>query len=393
MAYAELPTGERTVNLSRAVASYREAIALFPPDRFPVEHGRIQTALAAALRELGEPAEADRAVTRAVELLAGAGAPADLGAALNNLGLARSDLGRHGEAEEAIRRAIGIFEANGDHRQRLTAMHNLGQVQAAAGDHARAVTTYEEALTTADPEAFPFHWAMLEHSRGVSLTALGRPASAVEAFRSSLRVFTRHRYPFRYALAKNNLGLALAQVGDALSLRLAVGAYEDALAVLDPRLHREQWRQVYRNLELAERALWDLGEGGGRAEHFSRAAAALPEEERIALLRERLGRVFELPEPRRTEALAELDLAALRLPERDAAGLTAAWLRVLMELPDELLTVGLRARFAALAHLDGEARTRGEEILDRTIQQELLAPQRVRVRTILERMGWERPGT
>lgn len=391
LAYAELPTGDRGINLSRAVASYREAAAIFVADRFPVEHARVQNALGAALRDIGEAEEATRALTHAVELLAPGQVPGELGAALNNLGLARSDLDEHPGAIEVLRRAVDIFAAIGDVRQRAISMHNLGQVLAKSGDHLAAADTYARAIAETDPEELPYQWGLLNHALGVSLTARNESRRAAEAFINSLKVFTRQRYPFQCALAKNNLGLACAQIGDVTSLRRAVAAYEDALRLLDPRLHREQWEQAYRNLELAEAALGDLGLGSTRAEHFVALAAEVEEEERALIMRERLTELLGLPEPRRTEALGELDLAAVHLPEDGGRRVTAAWLHVLMELPNDLLVAGLGARLAAHGHLldDGD-RERAEDVLEWAIQNELLAPQRIRVRDTLEMMGYER---
>lgn len=394
LAYAELPTGERAMNLSRAIASYRQAASLFTPQRLPVEHARVQNALGAALREIGSPREAVDACTRAVELLESRAdqAMGELGAALNNLGLARSDVGEHETAAEALRRAVQIFASAGETRQQAMAANNLGQTQAAAGDHAGAVETYEQALTDTDPEDAPYQWGLLQHSLGVSLTALGESQRAAEAFGQSMRVFTRHRYPFQFALAKNNAGLAWAQLGDVTSLRRAVAAYEDALRVLDVRMHREQWEQVYQNLEMAESALADQGHDTSRAEHFVAMLADLDEQSRMDLLRERMMQVFELPESQRDQSLGELDIATLRLDYDAARRVTAAWLNVLMELPNDMLVAGLRARLGAQNYFEDEERRKEvAEVLERTIQEELLSPQRIRVRDTLEMMGYERP--
>lgn len=392
LAYAELPSGDRRTNLQRAVASYRQALKLFGPHRFPVEHARVQTALGAALRELGNSEEAVAACARAVELLAGGQAPGELGAALNNLGLAQSDVGRHEEAISSLGQAVAVFTAAREARQRPMALHNLGQAQAASGDHAAAVETYEQAVLETDDESLPYQWALLQHARGVSLTALGDGRRAAGAFEAALGVFTRQRYPFPHALAKNNLGLAYAQLGDVTSLRRALAAYSDALRLLDPRLHRPQWEQTYRNLELAESALEGQGLKATRTEHFVALLADVDDQERLALLRARLLDLLAQPERQRDEQLAEFDVAVLALDDEQARQVTATWLDVLMELPDDMLIAGLQARMNAHGHLDSdEQREAAAEMLDRVISSELLAPQRIRVRDMLESMGYERP--
>lgn len=391
MAYAERPGGDRQVNLSRAVASYDRALELYRPDRFPQQHSRVQVARGAALRELGQPGEAAAACEQAVALLHAEQQPADRAAALNNLGLARSDLGEHAAAVQALEEAVALFDAAGEMRHYVMALHNLGQAHAAADDHAAAVTAYESAIEATDPQDLPFQWAFFQHSLGVSHSALGDGHAAVEAFRACLRVFTRERHPFQHALAKNNLGLAYAQIGDVPALRRAVASYEDALQVFDTRVHRQLWQQAYHNLELAEQALASAGHDASRTEHFAALLADAPPTQRLSLLRERLQHLLSLPEPRRSEALGELDVAMLRLEEEGAVAVTAAWLDVLMEMPNPELVVALTARLAAHDHLEPEERERASRLLDRVITEELLAPQRIRVRDTLTALGWERP--
>lgn len=392
LAYAELPTGDRELNLSRAVASYERAAELFSPQQHPTEHARVQTARGAALRELGSAQDAVNACATAVELLTDADVPGELGAALNNLGLSHSDVGHHDEAIAALERAITAFDdANEDH-QRAMARHNLGQAQAAAGAHEEAAATYEQALAELDVEEAPYQWGLLQHALGVALSAANQPERATEAFAASLRSFTRQRYPFQFALAKNNYGLAWAQVGGIVPLRRAVASYEDALRVFDVRVHRTQWEQVYRNLEMAESALADLGAETSRAGHFAALLGALEdEEERTRVLRERLEVYFELPDKQRDDALGELSMSALGLDEEALARFTAAWLNVLMELPNDNLVQGLRARLTAQAAADADTARTANEVLDQTIQHQLLSPQRMRVRDTLEMLGWERP--
>lgn len=394
MAHAELPTGDRAMNLSKAISNYEEAAGLFNPDRFPVEHARTQIGRGAALRELGEHRQAAQAFGRALELLD----PADdetapeYGAALNNLGLVRSALGDHEGAVEALERAEVAFARAGQPRQRIMALHNLAQAQDTAGDHPGAAATYERALEDADFEEIPYQWGLLHHGLGVALTAMEEPQRAVEAFTASLRVFTRQRYPFQHALARNNLGLAYAQIGDVTSLRRALASYEDALRLFDVRLHREQWEQVYRNLEMAEAALDEQDHEATRAEHFVAMIADIEDdEERIEALRGRLVSVLELPDPQRTEQAGELFLAGLHLTEPGPRRVTGAWLNVLMELPNEQLLAGLQAVVAAVEHLpEEETKDAVSKMIEMSIREELLAPQRIRVRDTLEYLGYER---
>lgn len=395
LAYAEAPTGNREIRLSRAVANLEAAARLFEGADRPIEHARARNALGASLRELGEPERALEAFRVAADLITARVSPGEHGAAMNNLGLALADMGRYEEAIEAYEGALEDFAGEEFVRQRISALHNLGQALASIGetDRVRAgIERYEEAAELADPEEQPYQWALVQHSLGVALTAVEEPERAVDAFRQALRVFTRHRFPFQFALAKNNLGLACAQIGDVQWLRRAVVAYEDSIRMLDVRMHREQWEQVYRNLELAETALADAGEEGTRPQHFVRLLASVPGDELEALVRERVTELFNLPEPRRTDGFVELERAMIELPEDDVQRITAAWLNVLMELPNEALHAGLAARMQVHDSLEGDELERAREIMDRTIREELLAPQRIRVRDTLYEMGYERPG-
>jgi tetratricopeptide (TPR) repeat protein len=394
LAYVESPIGTRRVNFVKAQESLKEALSLFNPIKQHMEYTRTRNALGVVLRELGKKEDAVEAFREAAERFADSTHRGERGGALNNLGLTLAELGRTPEAVTAYDEALRAFQGDPFVRQRISVLYNLGQAHGApeTGDGPeRALAIYQQALELADPEQMPDQWALLHHARGVALTGLGRCPEAVEAFRLALKVFTRPRFPLHHALAKNNLGLAYAQVGDRPSLRRAVAAFEGALRVFDLRLHRREYKEAYRNLEVAESALTELGEPGGRADYFARVLEESPDDERLEMLRERIEDYLHFPEPRRSEELTELEGAVLALDELGAWHVTATWLNVLMELPNEALVAGLHARLAAHEALDPQARKKAEWMLDMVITQELLSPQRVRVRDTLVTMGYERP--
>lgn len=394
VAYAESPSGDRQVNLSRGLSSLESAAKLFDPFTKPMEHARTQNMLGIVLRELGRHTEAAAAFRRAAEMVPASINPGEHGAPMNNLGLTLLDMGSRDEAIEAFQDALEAFDGPMFLRQRVDALHNLGQALAASEkpeDVRRGIDFYNQALEITDPQEFPYQWALLQNSLGVAYTGIGEPEKAAEAFRQALRVYTRLRFPFQYALAKNNLALANIQIGGVQALRQAVVACEDAIMVLDIRMHRQQWEQVYRNLELAEKGLKELEQEGTRAQHFARLLADEVDDAMVQAFRERLAEYTMFPEPRRLQALAELDLAILSLPDESAQKLTNAWLTVLMELPHEQFLAGLQGRMAAHGTLDAEASERATRILDYTIQNELLAPQRIRVRDTLYSIGYRRP--
>jgi tetratricopeptide (TPR) repeat protein len=394
LAYVESPLGVRRVNFVKALEALNEALSLFSPSEHPIEYARSRNALGVVLRELGKKEDAAAAFRDAAERLPDGTHRAERAGALNNLGLTLSEVGRPQEAVAAYEEALRAFEGGAFVRQHISVLYNLGQAHGSpetGGGPERALATYEQALKLADPQEMPDQWALLQHARGGALTGLDRFPEAVEALHLALKVFTRPRYPFHHALAMNNLGLAYAQIGDRSSLRRAVTAFEGAVWVLDVRLHRQVYEEAYRNLHIAESALKKLGETGGRADYFARVLEESPEAERLSMLRERIEYFLRLPEPGRSEELAELDRSVLALDEQGAWRVTATWLNVLMELPNEALVAGLQARLGAHEDLDPPARQRADWMLDMVITQELLSPQRVRVRDTLSMLGHERP--
>ena len=64
---------------------------------------------------------------------------------------------------------------------------------------------------------------------------------------------------------------------------------------------------------------------------------------------------------------------------------------VLMELPETLLESALESQLAAHAVLDNHDQRAADFILDEAINALLFGPQRIRVRDMLEDIGWERP--
>ena len=64
---------------------------------------------------------------------------------------------------------------------------------------------------------------------------------------------------------------------------------------------------------------------------------------------------------------------------------------VLMELPEPVLESALRSLLRAHSMLDPHDQRAADFILDEAIQALLFGPQRIRVRDMLEDIGWDRP--
>lgn len=404
LAHAESAATSPVDGLRRALAYYDVAASIFDSRFEPVHHARVLNAAGAAHRGLGNRAKAGELFEKAATLLEGKGSDSERAAVLNNLGLARAEVGQLTEAVEAFDAAAELFDTSTaeGRRGRVAALVNRGQAHTAMGTDEgleAALADFEEARGEIDPADAPYHQGLADHSVGVTCSALAsrRPEEresylreAATAFTASLKVFTRHAFPFQHALAKHNLGLAYAALGGAKNLRRAMACFEDSLALLDTRLHAEAWRQAYASLERVEKQLAESFPAT-RADHFAALLAASSPDEGHALLKERLFRFLGSPEPRRTTGIAEMAVAAAKLPEEgETAAIIEATLLIVMEQDRESQDITLRAIYKANSSLEGEQRLVADRALDQAIGG-LGGVQRVFVRDFLYSLGWERP--
>lgn len=406
LAYAEAPSGDSADNLRRALGCYTVAAGVFDPRFDPVEHARVLNAAGAAHRHLGDRDQAVRLFERAAALLTGREREEELASVLNNLGLARTELGRIGEGVAAFDQALPLFDATAAQGRRawVATMHNRGQAHAAAGTPdglEAALADYRAALADLEGDEAPYHRGLVFHSMGVASTSLaqlggpgdrpGRLHEALSAFAESLQFFTSAGFPYQHALARYNQGVALAALGDEDDLRRALACFEDALAILDPRLHAGPWRQAYDRLREVEGRLAPVAPGATRADHFAVLTAGCSEEERQSLLRQRILRLVALPGPRRAEALEEWGQSVARLSRAAARRIIEVELEVLMEVPNEALEAVLRGHIEANQQLPPEAKEEADRGLDEAVGWAINGPQRVFVRDFLYSLGFERP--
>ncbi len=406
LAYAELPTGNPAEQLRKALAFYDVAAAIFDPRFEPVHHARVLNAAGAAHRSLNNRPKAAQLFEKAVALFAEGGTDNERAAAYNNLGLTRTEMGQPAEGVEAFDAAIELFDGYTDEGRRgiISTLHNRGQAHTALGTEEgleAALADFEEARSMIDPDENPLHHGMVEHSVGVTCTALaeaspdGKPAflqEAIRAFNNSLLVFTRTAFPYYHALVKHNLGLAHEAQGGTANLRRALASFEDAVGVFDTRLHADAWKQAYASLERVENALKAAAPGRTRTDHFAALLAVAPLDERIVLVRERMFRLLALPEPRRTQSIAELAKAVGELDYDEGRKVYETILKLVVELPQDDQRVGLRAIIAGHRNIDDEdARLDADRAVDQAIGDALGGPQRVSVRDFMESEGWERP--
>lgn len=406
LARAESPVGDPADNLRQALDSYALAASIFDARHDPMEHARVLNAAGAAHRGLGRRRRAADLFTQAAALFEAEGGDQERAAALNNLGLTRAELGERDAAIAAFDEAADLFDvgtADG-RRGRASTLHNRGQAQAAGGtaaDLRAAIADQEEAKAAVEQDEAPYHHALADHSLGVAASGLadvdpegraGHLRTAIDAFGSSLATFTRAAFPYQHTLALHNLGRALAATGDLLDLRRALAYFEDAVAVLDPRLHAEPWRHAHASLERAEAELARRqGSPASRPLNFVILAASMASSERIPLLRGRFKRLLGLPGPARDAAFAELALASTTLEQAVATGYITDEIIVLMEFPNEGLEAALSARMMAHRLLDGDIRLAADRALDAAVGDALGLSQRLLVREHLSSLGFERP--
>jgi len=403
LAYAELPTGQPQSNLRLALRSYEVAAALFDPRFEPVEHARVLNATGAANRALGRSAVAVAQFESAAMLFAERDRNDERAAAFSNLGLTLAELGDRSAALDAFGQAVDLFgiDTAEGRRGRAAALLNRGLALADAGtpeELRAALVDYEAADALVDEDEAPFHHALVAHGIGVAYTDLAvqdPPASeqlldaAATAFRTALGVFTRSAFPYQHALTKHNLGRALVARGGTGRLRRAIACFEDASAVLDPRLHADAWQRSHAGLVEAEAALASSVGAETRAESFVALLGTCNHGERRTLLGERLMRLLALPDRPRHAAMAALAAASVGADDHGLAIITNE-LTVLTELPTENLEAALLARLAAHRQLGDASRKAADRALDQAVGDALNGPQRVFVRDFLAAQGFER---
>lgn len=404
MATAEQPTAQPELALREALGLYDQAAQVLSERRAPVEHARILNAAGSAHRLLGDHATATAFFERATRLLEGRGAEAEEASVLSNLGLVLAEQGRIDDAiatfEQSLVALVG--ESDAIRRTRLTTMHNLAQAHMGRGSvegFQAAVGILEEASAAASDVDASMHAGMVDHSLGVAhkaLAAIGPSVdehldAAIDAFRRSLTVFTSVGFPMHHAIAKHNLGHALASYDDLDSMRRALAAYDDALAIFDPRLHQAHWREAYSNAEALEARLRAIEPGAIRTDHIVSLAGSMADDERLTFVRQRLLPLESLPATHREERLLGHCRAMVKQAPASFVANLRTFMMVLMELPESVLDSALRAQLAAHAELEPHERRAADFVLDDVVQELLFGPQRIRVRDMLEEIGWDRP--
>jgi CHAT domain-containing protein/tetratricopeptide (TPR) repeat protein len=214
-AYRKLPTGDRAINIAKAITCYEEALRYWTPERDPFDYAQIQHKLGNAYREL--PAD-DRAANlsqaiicyeEALRFWTPETAPMAYAGVQNNLGIAYSEL------------------PTGNRLENME----------------KGIAHYEEALRFWTPETAPFEYARVQTCLGATYRRLptGDDATnvtkAIAYHQEALRFWTPETYPSGYAGVKYNLGIAYLDLltGDRVAnLVNAIGCFQEALRFWTP---------------------------------------------------------------------------------------------------------------------------------------------------------------
>ncbi len=405
MATAEQPTAHPQDNLKEALGYYEQAAQVLTAQRAPVEHARILNAAGSAHRMMGDPSTASRLFSEALGLMSGKGVDVEEASVLNNLGLVLTEGGRLDDAVEAFTMSLDMLPGDDDEQIRtmLATKHNLGQVHLARGGVdgcEAAIEVLADASTIARGTEASMHTAMIDHTLGIAWKARAGfdPAmhdrdlsEAITAFERCLTVFTSVGFPMQHAIAKHNLGHALAGRDDLDSMRRALAYYEDSLNIFDPRFHQQQWQEAFANAEAVEKRLEAAVPGATRADHIATLAGSMSDDERLMFVRQRLVQMERLPKENQLERLTAMSYAIVTQPAASFVASLRTMITVLMELPEDLLESALESQLAAHAMLDNHDQRAADFILDEAINALLFGPQRIRVRDMLEDIGWDRP--
>ena len=228
--------------LTRAIASYRIALALVPRDRWPNEWALVQNNLGITLSALGERGndienleKASKAYEATLEEWTRERVPLQWAAVQNNLGTLFLTLGEHRNDKENFAKAVKAFEAVLEVYTRKEApeewamtQNNLGNVFFALGlrgddneNLIKAVKAYEATLEVWAREEMPLQWAAAQHNLGDALKILGTRErgtetlqKAVKAYEAALEERPRERAPLYWAATQHNLGTTLTTLGE-----------------------------------------------------------------------------------------------------------------------------------------------------------------------------------
>lgn len=265
--YGQSFEGARETNLRRAVEAFEEAIKLYKPVKNPAEHAQAQNGLGMSLVRLSETGGEG-----------GSGQAWQAGQERAQDELRMQNLKR---AVGAFEEALKLYAAEGRAQEHAQTENNLGDTHillsrlegkdedvaaTAASNLNKAIGSYEEALKFRTPEEHPEDYAETQNSLGRARMALAQVEDgemreallekAVSSFKAALEIRTADSHPEERAETQTLLGQALVlesepQVSgsevhwaDREGLKMAIEAYEEALAVRTRESHPEEYAET-----------------------------------------------------------------------------------------------------------------------------------------------------
>ncbi|HII05850.1 MAG TPA: hypothetical protein HA349_00605 [Methanotrichaceae archaeon] len=303
--YGQSFEGARETNLNRAVEAFEEAIKLYKPEKHPVEHAQAQNGLGMSLVRLSETG-GEKGVERAWQ--AGQAGQEQVQEELRVQNLKR--------AVGAFEEALKLYAAEGRAQEHAQTQNNLGDaylllsrlegkdedaatVTDAAANLNKAIWAYEEALEFRTPEEHSEDYAETQNSLGRARLALAQVEDgemrealldkAVSSFKAALEIRTAETHPEERAETQTLLGQALVlesepQVSgsevhwaDRDGLKMAIEAYEEALAVRTRETHPEDYADTQNLLGRALVILSGPASGPEDAANLKRAIRAFEE--------------------------------------------------------------------------------------------------------------------
>jgi tetratricopeptide (TPR) repeat protein len=297
VAWAHMPTGNRSENLHKAIAAFEAALTVRTKEAHPADWAMTQNNLGNAWRSMptGDRGEnlrkAIAAYEAALTVQTKDGFPSDWAMTQNNLGVAWQSL-QTGDRAENLRRAIAAYEAaltvqtkDGFPSDWAMTQNNLGTAWADMprgnrGENlGKAIAAYEVALTVRTKDAYPTDWAVTQNNLGTAWADMptgDRSANlhkAIAAYEAALTVYTKNGDPVSWATTQINLGEAWRGMptGDPSdNLHRAMTAYEEAMTVFTKDDYPWRWAAALCNMGIAWRSL----PTGNRSENVRKAITA-----------------------------------------------------------------------------------------------------------------------
>ncbi len=248
IAYMNLPTGDHSKNMAKAIACFEAAVGVWTERDFPAQWAMTQ----------------------------------------NNLGNVYWSLPT-GDGGENLAKAIRCFEAALRVRterdfpdQWAMTQNNLGNVYTdlLTGDRAenlaKAIASYEAALLVRTEPDFPVKWAMTQNNLGTAYLNLptgdrgSNLAKAITCFQATLRIWSERDFPAHWAVTQYNLAQAYADLPTddrGKNLAKEIAYYEAALRVWTEGDFPKDWADTQYNLGDAYSKL-----SGGRLDPYARQA-------------------------------------------------------------------------------------------------------------------------